>query len=331
MAANVAAVALSIVGGADLSDKINPRLVELRLTEKRENDADQIEITLQNADGKLIVPEPDKQLALKIGWQSGKDVPLGMVDKGTFVVDEVAEEGPPDVVTIRARSADLKGRYRKRRTRIWKKTTLGAIIGEIAQRNDRQARVAASLAQLAVDVIEQEGKSDMAFVRDLGRRFDAIATWKAGVLLFAPIGASASIGGTPLATVTLTRQDGNKWRFTRAEREGNDGVEAQWHDASAGRRRTVKTGGKNRRKLKRVYASEAEAKRAAQSAAKRSARQPYSFEYDLAIADPALQPDTRVTLKGWSSKIDAIKWLVVSVETSFGANGLMQKVVLEGL
>ena len=51
-----------------------------------------------------------------------------------------------------------------------------------------------------------------------------------------------------------------------------DGAEAQWHDQGAARRRTVKVGGDNRRKLKRVYASEAEAKQAAQAAAGRAAR-----------------------------------------------------------
>lgn len=329
MAANVAAVSLALEGGADLADKIDPRLVELTLSEKRGEDADQLDIVLQNHDGLLEIPVPGRTLLLSLGWVSGDSVPTGLVDKGRYTVDEVSEEGPPDIVTIRARSADLTGKYRKRRTKAWKDTTLGALLREIAARHDRTARVETGLAALRIDVIEQEGKSDMAFVRDLGRRYDAIATWKDGLLVFAPIGASASVSGTPLGDVLLERRDGWKWKFSQASREDYDGAEAQWQDTDAGRRRTVKTGGDNRRRLKRVYASEREAARAAESAAARGKRAPYSFTYDLAIADPQIQPDQKVTLQGWSGTIDSMAWLVESVETKLGAGGLSQSIKLE--
>lgn len=329
MTASVASVVLRLEGGSDLSEKIDPRLVELTLSEKREADADELSITLQNADGLLAIPPSGAVLLLRLGWKSGNDVPVGMVDKGRFTVDEVGQEGPPDIVTIRARSADLTGKYRKRQTRSWKDTTLGAILQDIAGRHGGSARVAGELAGQAIRSIEQEGKSDMAFVRDLGRRYDAVATWKGGNLLFLPIGAASTASGAPLASLTLTRRDGWSWRFAQADRENYDGAEAQWHDQDAGQRKTVATSGDNPRKLKRVYASEAEAQQAADAAAKRAARVPYSFEYDLAIADPAIQPDQKVILRGWGETIDGISWLVESVETRHGPAGMAQRIVLE--
>lgn len=329
MTANVAAVRLALDGGADLADKVNPRLVSLTLSEKRGEEADELNLTLHNHDGLLEAPEPGRALLLQVGWLRGADVLPGMVDKGRFVVDEVTETGPPDTITIRARGADLTGTYRKRRSEVWKNTTLGSILGRIADRNGGFARVESRLAATPIAAIEQEGKSDMAFVRDLGRRFDAVATWKGGVLLFLPIGASASASGTPLPGLVLRKRDGWTWTFTRAERDNFDGAEAQWHDQDAAKRKTVSTGGQNRKKLKRVYATEAEARQAAQSSAKRAARDPFKFEYELAIADPEIQPDQRVTLRGWNARIDGIKWLVESVETSFDASGLRQKLALE--
>lgn len=339
MPANVAGLRLSIEGGADLADKVNPRFVELTLSEKRESEADELCLKLQNHDGLLAVPEPGVSLLLELGWSSGQEVPVGLVDKGRFTVDEVGQEGPPDVVTIRARSADLTGLYRQRRTKAWRDTTLGSILGEIAHRHGRFARIAGGLADKPIATIEQEGKSDMAFVSDLGRRYDAIATWKAGMLLFAPIGLSAAAGGAAMDSFTLTKRDGWTWRFCQADREGYDGAEAQWHDQDGGRRRTVRVGGDSgeagdgrrtrRRRLKRVYASEGEARQAAEASSSRDRRRPFTFEYDLAVADPALQPDQRVTLQGWGAKIDGIAWLVESVETTLGAAGLTQRVTLE--
>lgn len=87
--------------------------------------------------------------------------------------------------------------------------------------------------------------------------------------------------------------------------------------------------GKNRRKLKRVYASEAEAKQAVDGEAAKGKRGGYKFAYDLAFADPALTPNGKVTLQGWRDGITSRQWLVESVETSLDGQGLKQKLNLE--
>lgn len=327
----IAAVRLTLDDGTDLAAAVDPRLTELTLTETRGEEADQLSFTLQNADGLLAMPGSGRRLSLALGWRvGGEDALPGLVDKGSYVVDEVRASGPPDQITITARSADLARTYRQRRTRSWTDTTLGSVLGQIASEHGGLARVAGDLATRAITAIEQEGKSDMAFVRDLGRRYDAIATWKAGVLLFLPAGGGASASGTPLAGATLTRQHGNQWEFSSAERETSDGASAQWHDADAGRRRTVTVGGSNRRRLPRVYATEAEARQAAEAALSRDARTAWRFTYSLAVADPGLQPDMRVTLQGWSSLIDGIRWTLAKVETSYGPGGLVQRIELDG-
>jgi len=329
MSARQAAIQLALEGGADLTGKVNPRLATLSLSERREAEADELDIRLQNADGLLAIPEPGAVLTLAMGWASGDDVATGLVDKGRFTVDEVGQEGPPDIVVFKGRSADMTGLLRQRRTKSWKNISLGSILGQIADRHGRFARVESGLANQHVDAIEQEGKSDMAFVRDLGRRYDAIATWKDGKLIFLPIGMSATAGGTPLDSISLTKREGWRWSFRQASREDYDGASAQWQDQNAGRRRTVAVGGENRRKLKRVYASEAEARQAAEAATSRAARAPYRFTYDLAVAEPALQPDMRIQLEGWGEKIDGMAWLVESVTTEFGSGGLRQSIELE--
>ena len=328
--ANVAALRLVLDDGTDLADKINPRHLSLTLTEKRGGEADELSLTLQNHDGRLAAPETGRVLSLALGWKSGADVKPGLVDKGRFRVDEVTEGGPPDVITITARSVDLTGDYRQRRTKAWKDTTLGALLGEIARRHGVTAQVHPDLAGKPIEAIEQHGKSDMAFVKDLGSRFDAVATWKNRALIFMPVGAATTASGKAIPAITLTRRQGWTWQFTRADRDESDGAEAQWHDKATGRRRTVKSdGGKNRRKLKRVYASEAEAKHAVAGQAAKGKRGGYKFAYDLAFADMALTPNGKVTLQGWREGITSRKWLVESVETSLDAQGMKQKINLE--
>ena len=353
MTSRRAAISLTLEDGTNLADKVRPRLLSLSVSEKREDDADEINLVLHNTDGLLAIPRTGVRLALAMGWEAGADVPLGLVDKGRFTIDEIELSGPPDQIAIRGRSADLTGALRKRETRTWRDTTLGAILTEIAGKHARQPRIAESLAASPIDVIEQEGKSDMAFVRDLGKRYDAVATWKDNFLLFLPIGSAATASGQALPELVLTRRDGGNWSWREGTRESYKGAEAQWYDDASGRRRTVKVDGPatppdprepaadgedgaapantpEPKKLKRVYASEAEARQAAEAAASRAARTPYEFSYDLAIADPAIQPDVKITLQGWNPVIDGIAWLVKSVETTFdGSGGLRQRIELE--
>lgn len=331
MVATIAGIRLTLEDGTDLTDRFSPRLLELSLTEKRGEEADELSVTLHNHDGLLIAPDKGAVLALALGWVSGVDVPLGLVSKGRFRVDEVREGGPPDKVTIRARSADFTGDYRRRRTQSWRDTTVGEILTTIATRNGLSAQVHPDLADKAVSVIEQHNKSDMAFVKDLGSRYDALSTWKDRRLIFMPVGSTTTASGKAIPSTTIRKVDGWTWESAFAEREEQDGAEAQYHDPAAGRRRTVKRGGDKRRRLKRVYASEAEATQAADAAVSKGKRGARTFTYELARALPDLQPNGRVALLGWNSRIDALKWVVESVETAFDGEGLKQRIALESV
>jgi uncharacterized protein len=308
--------------GVDLTDRIAPRLISLTITEKRGERADQLDIILHDHDGKLAIPKTAAKLKVKIGWEKGDDVTPGLVDKGTFTVDEAEHSGPPDIVTIRARSAEVTKSYRTRKDKGHKDTTLGAIVKKVASDNGLTAHVDATLASIEIPVLGQSAKSDMAFVRDLGRKYDATATVKDGKLIFAPIGTGKTASGKSLPSITLTRQSGWDHRFARADRDTGKGVEAQWHDPKEAKRKTVKAGsGEKARRLKKVHATESDAKHAAESAHKRDQRKAATFDYTLALGRPDLAVETKVTLKGWKAEIDAIKWLVSEATHSFTPQG----------
>ncbi|NBC35531.1 phage late control D family protein [Novosphingobium sp. FSY-8] len=330
MQPNVPAIRLTLPDGTDLASGVNPRLIEMTLSEKRGGEADTLELTLHNHDGRLPAPPKGKILKLEMGWTSGEQVAIGLINKGRFKVDEVEESGPPDKITIRARATDLGSTASRRRTRAWHDTTLGAVLTEIATRNNGTVSIHPDLAALPIASLEQNNKSDMALVQDLGRRFDALATWKDRRLVFMPMGSETTASGKTIPAATITRNAGWAWRFVAADRNAQDGAEAQYHDHATGQRKTVSTGGDNRHRLKRVYATKAEAEQAAKSAASQRARGKRTFEYDLGLADCTLRPNQRVTLSGWSDAVTATKWLIDSIETHMGASGMTQKLTFEG-
>lgn len=316
--------------GEDLTATLAPRLISLRLSEKLGEEADTLEIVVHDTDGQFEPPRQGARIAVQLGWERGTGVPLGLVDKGSFVVDELTWSGPPDRATITAHSADFKGSYRTRKTRDWHGLTLGAIIAQIAADNGLRPACHPDLAGLAVAAAEQHNKSDMQLVRDLGRHFDATATVKAGALIFAPRGAATTANGKAMASITITRQQVSSVTWRRAAREkAPDGVEAQWHDQDEGKRKTVSTGGSNRRRLKRVYPDEASARAAAKAETGRLVRASATVEVSLPYGDARMVPGMPVRLSGFREHIDIVPWKITAIDQDHGATGLNAKISLQ--
>lgn len=313
----------------DITAKVRPRLVSLSLSEKRGEEADQLDIVLDDTDGRLDLPPTGATLQLQIGWKQGSAVVVGLVDKGRFVVDEVSHSGPPDQVTIRARAADFASDIKTRREKAYHGTTLGAIVGEVAGRHSLKARCAPVLAGIAVTAKIQSRESDLAFLRRLGREHGAVAKIAAGTLIFAPIGAGTTASGRTLPTLTLRRRDGDAHEFTRQKRDDVPGVAATWHDRKAGKRQTF-TAGKvdGAKKLARVYPTEAAARTAANAAHAKAGREPVSMSLTV-LGRPDIAPEQKAVLRGWKSAIDAIPWLVTEVSHSLGDRGFTTQLKLE--
>ena len=311
------------IDGEDFTPKVRPRLLSLSLTEKRGGEADQLDLELDDSDGRLALPRKGAAITLQLGWARGTGVPVGLVDKGRFVVDEVEWSGEPDRVRVTARSADLTNAFRVRRESSYRDTTLGAVAREVAGRQGLEAKVAPDLDGVAVPVLAQHHQSDMALLRRLGREHDAVATVKAGTLILSPIGKGASPSGKPLAAVKIRRSDTSGPRYREVDRSADAGVEARWHDQDGATRKTVKVGGGKGKphRLRKVYHAEADARAAATAESKRKARAEAECELTLAYGRPDLSPERPAALAGFKAPIDARGWLIAELTHTLDARG----------
>ncbi|CTX93828.1 regulator of late gene expression [Escherichia coli] len=91
------------IEGRDITTVLDNRLMGLTLTDNRGFEADQLDLELDDADGKIVLPRRGAVITLALGW---KGQPL--FPKGAFTVDEIEHTGAPDRLTIRARSADFR-------------------------------------------------------------------------------------------------------------------------------------------------------------------------------------------------------------------------------
>lgn len=306
------------------------RLVSLSLTEKRGEEADQLDIVVDDSDGQMDLPRAGARISVAIGWHQGIGVEPGLVDKGSFVVEEVEHSGPPDVITIRARAADFTSEIRTRRETSWHDTTLGQVVADLARRNGLQARCAPALAAIRVTTLVQSREGDIAFLRRLGRAHDALASVKDGKLLLSPVGALTTTTGRAIPAATIRRRDGDRHAFKIEKPEEAGTVEASWHDRRAGERKTVTHGkGGKKKVLSRTYGSQEEADRAVKAEHGRAARLPLSLDLNLALGRAGLYPDQTVTVAGFKPQIDAAHWLIGEVAHTIGDRGFVTSIKLE--
>ena len=150
------------VDGVLLNPIIQGRLISLSLTDKRGLEADELEIVLSDHDGKLEFPARGALIRFKGGWAH-----KGLIDKGTFKVQNIRHSGSPDVLTIRARAADFGGELTIKKERSFHKTTVGDILKKIAGEHKLTLKITDKLAQAKIDHIDQSNESDLNFITQL--------------------------------------------------------------------------------------------------------------------------------------------------------------------
>lgn len=348
--------------------KISDSLINLTLTDSRGFEADQLDITLDDADGRFDLPSRGAILGLSIGWQGEP-----LVYKGEYTVDEVEHSGSPDIITIRARAADMRGSLMNRYERSFDKKTIGDIVAQIADENQLKPLVDNALKSVMIDHIDQTNESSINLLTRLAEQYDAIATVKNGNLLFITAGAGKTASGKPLPTIRITRADGDSHRFAVAEGDNYKAVKAYWHDTDTGKRgeviwdkntelkrthkqnkgRKLKSGkvkgaGKSKRvylevhqkepvesdtdkikSLPHTYASRNSAIDAVKRVFGKLERGVASFSLTLATGNPELMPELPVQVVGFKRQIDSSKWIITQVTHSINDSGFTTQIECE--
>lgn len=332
------------VGAIDITPDIRPRLISLTLTDNRGLEADTLDLVLDDADGGLALPARGALVEVSLGWAGER-----LVDKGSFTVDEVEHSGAPDQITIRAKSADLRTGLSTKQERSWHGKTIGELVAAVAHANGLTPKTSAALAGIKIDHIDQTHESDANLLTRVAEDHDAVATVKKGTLLFMPAGESSSVSGMPFQAVKLTRQSGDRHRFSVAERGAYTAVKANYQDVRAattgevtadasgthsdGRKAAsvppIKPSADNTKTLRHQYASKATAERAAKAEWQRLQRAYATFSLDLARGNPGLFPGLPVLVSGFKAEIDGTEWLITRATHNLNGSGLVTSLEME--
>ncbi len=296
------------VGDQDATATIRDRLTTLSVIDNSGEESDTLEIVLDDRGNTIESPRRGAVLSLFLGYEGD-----GLIYMGRFTVDETEVSGPPDILTIRAKAADMREGLKAQKTRAFDATTIGAIVAQIADEHGLRAAVAAGLAGRAIQHRDQTNESDLHFLTRLGRDFGAVAAPKDGRLVFAPASSGLTASGDTLEAVNLTRGDLTTWRSVAADREAQGSVRARYRDLSAAATRYETAGsGSPARTLRNTYRDQAAARAAAEAELARSKRAANDIELVLP-GRAALVAQTPIVVSGLRSELTG-RWIADRVE-----------------
>lgn len=329
------------IGGKTIMP-VNDRLIRLTVTENRGFTADTIEVELEDTDGALKPPSRGTPIDVAIGW---KGKPL--VKKGTFIVDEITLHGPPDTLTISARSADFRADFNVKRDYSWHNCTVNYVVRAIAGRYNLIPAISTELASLELDHGDQTKESDISFLTRIADMLGAATTIKNGYLLFFTPGTGRTPGGKVLPSITITRRSGDSHFFRVADRDAYTGVEAYWLDLGFGKKRKTRVTGRRRKGssskeghyldgaegnvyvMRYTYATERGARRAAVAKWQQLKRGAAEFNLTLARGQPELYPELHARMQGFKSVIDENDWTIVRTVHAITQQGYRTALDLE--
>lgn len=264
----------------DITKLLADRLISLRVTDKAGLDSDELEITLDDRDGAVTLPETGAGLELSLGYQE-----TGLTRIGQFRVDEVESSGPPQTVIIRGRPANLAGSIRQARRHSWEGVQLEQIVKDIAARNKLKpvCRVKATVSR-----VDQMNESDLHFLTRIAQQYDATATVKGGQVLVLPRGGQAkSVSGKTLPVLVLSRRDVTNWHFKRSDRAAAGGAVARSHDKKTGKTLSIYVpDAEHKEKSPRVIRHGAASKGAAGAVAKAASNRARRAELTMQLRLP---------------------------------------------
>ena len=304
---------------------LNQNINSITLIENRGFDADTLQVTVNDSDGLIALPDRNAEITLAIGFG------LNLIDKGKFIVDSITHSGPPDVIIIGAHSADFKKEFLERKSGLYENKTLEEIIEEIAGKHKLEYKVADIFKKIKVPAKQQADESDANLLTRIAEEFDAVATIKNGVLLFLERGKGKTASGESLTTITHHRSAGDQHSYSVSDRNQYTGVEVRYIVPGTAKRKKLIVGEEERLyTIRKLYNNEKEANTAADQQLKRLKRSAASVSVNLARGNAALSAESPLKLVGFKTEMDAQDWIVTTItHTINNSNGFTSELQAE--
>ena len=176
-----------------------------------------------------------------------------------------------------------------------------------------------SVAGIRWPYLAQTAESNLHLLTRIVGPLDITAKPAGGKLVVQRRGEGKTAAGDKIEATAIPRASLAAWRWSLGEREKYVCVEAEWSDIGAGATRKVVVGeGKPKRRLRHVYATEAEARRAARGELDLAGRSALQLSGDVAGFEPGLFAGGTLRISDLRPELSG-DWQVIRVAHRLGA------------
>lgn len=168
--------------GKNITDDITRYLISVTYTDHSEGESDEVEVRLEDSDGlwrSSWYPTKGEKVTLSIGYEDQ------LVPCGTFEVDEIQLDGPPDTVSFRALAAPITGKLRTQNSKAYEKQTLKQIANTIASKHGMS--VQGEIEDVRFDRITQNRETDLGFLKRISYEYGHVFSVRDKKLTFTTI------------------------------------------------------------------------------------------------------------------------------------------------
>ncbi|HWW46531.1 MAG TPA: late control protein [Xanthobacteraceae bacterium] len=187
------------IAGQNITAKLNGIVIDITVRDAAGQSSDTATIVLDDAGGRIRLPQKNDPILIGLGWADSGAI---MVFEGQ--VDGVRSSGARGggrILTIDAKSADLRSKVKEHREKHWDDKTLGEVMKEAGQLAGITVSVHPSLASIKRDYWSMANQSFVAFGERLAREVGATFKIRGNRAVMVPRNEGVGAGGTALPAI----------------------------------------------------------------------------------------------------------------------------------
>lgn len=194
----------------DITVDVAPYVLNIEYSDSEHGQSDEVQIQFEDSDSlwqgnenelgasatASWYPSKGDSLTLHIGYEGDK-----LLNAGRFEIDEIEYSSPPDVITLKALSTNIKKALRQQNSIAYENRTLRQIAQEVATRHSLE--LVGEIMEVKVRRITQNAERDLTFLKNLAEQYGYIFKISDNQLVFYETQKLKSAN----PTVILTKQD----------------------------------------------------------------------------------------------------------------------------
>lgn len=189
----------------DISAQLAPYVLSITYTDYLQGQSDELDINLEDRDErwkKGWYPQKGDEIFCGLGYVGETLLPCG-----TFQLDEIEMNGPPDTVSLRCLAAPVTKALRTNNTVAYENKTLREIAGDIAKTHG--LTIIGTVPDIRVERITQNSERDLSFLRRLAMEYGCVFSARGDTLIWHEhslldnVGATANIDKKQMTSYTF--------------------------------------------------------------------------------------------------------------------------------